>query len=219
MRHHLRPLVLAATAAVGLLAAAGAAVASTGTFTDVPTTHPFRTEIMAIASGGIAEGYPDGRYRPTLPVSRQTMAAFLVRGLGRAAHQSGAVTATGTTDRTIATVTLEHAASGYVVLNGATSAAIDADHLCPCLVETRLASGASRSPASQDELGNEEHPGGEVVAATANTWVVPVHGAGTSTFSLLGRRVNATSGSPVTTFDGSLTAQFVPFDGGGTFSG
>jgi hypothetical protein len=48
-------------------------------FTDVPLAHPFATEIGWLAGEGIAQGYPDGTFRPTEQVSRQATAAFLQR--------------------------------------------------------------------------------------------------------------------------------------------
>ena len=52
------------------------------TFDDVPTTHPFFTEIEWVADVGVAEGYGDGTYRPAAGVTRQAMAAFLARLAG-----------------------------------------------------------------------------------------------------------------------------------------
>ena len=57
------------------------------------------------------------------------------------------------------------------------------------------------------------------MGSTANTWMVPVYGSGSTTVSLLARRVNATTGNPSATFVGSITAQFVPFNATGTFAG
>ena len=51
------------------------------TFSDVPIDHPFFTEIEALAASGITTGYDDGTFRPSANVTRQAMAAFLVRGL------------------------------------------------------------------------------------------------------------------------------------------
>lgn len=51
-------------------------------FADVPTDHPFYTEIAWLAENGITTGYAVGdevHFRPTAPVSRQAMAAFLHR--------------------------------------------------------------------------------------------------------------------------------------------
>ena len=48
-------------------------------FLDVPATHGFADAIWWLASTGITNGYQDGTYRPTAPLSRQAMAAFLHR--------------------------------------------------------------------------------------------------------------------------------------------
>lgn len=55
---------------------------ATASFWDVPRGAPFFREIEALARSGITTGYSDGSYRPTLPVTRQAMAAFLSRALG-----------------------------------------------------------------------------------------------------------------------------------------
>lgn len=48
-------------------------------FSDVPVTYPFSTEIAWLAAQGITTGYADGTFKPTAPVSREAMAAFLYR--------------------------------------------------------------------------------------------------------------------------------------------
>lgn len=48
-------------------------------FTDVPAGSQFWTEIEWLASQGIAQGWPDGSYRPLEPVARDAMAAFIFR--------------------------------------------------------------------------------------------------------------------------------------------
>lgn len=51
-------------------------------FSDVPLAHAFAWEIATIASEGIAQGYDDGTFRPSRPVSRAAMAAYLYRMAG-----------------------------------------------------------------------------------------------------------------------------------------
>ncbi len=55
------------------------------TFTDVPFGHPFFDEIELLAASGISTGWEENdgtfTFRPSLPVTRQAMAAFLARGL------------------------------------------------------------------------------------------------------------------------------------------
>jgi hypothetical protein len=48
-------------------------------FSDVGTNSEFHDEIDWLADSGIANGFPDGTFRPSQPVSRQAMAAFLAR--------------------------------------------------------------------------------------------------------------------------------------------
>ncbi len=51
-------------------------------FSDVPSGHPFVTEIGWLVGEGITTGFPDGTFRPTVAVSRQAAAAFLYRLAG-----------------------------------------------------------------------------------------------------------------------------------------
>lgn len=55
---------------------------ATPTFTDVGINHPFRTEIEWMKAEGLSNGYVDGSYRPTAPITRMAMAAFLYRLAG-----------------------------------------------------------------------------------------------------------------------------------------
>jgi hypothetical protein len=52
-----------------------------GPFLDVPGSHPFCSAIEWLAESGIAQGFGDGTFRPTVTVSRQAMAAFLHRSV------------------------------------------------------------------------------------------------------------------------------------------
>jgi hypothetical protein len=56
-----------------------------GPFPDVPGTHLFCPEIEWLVNEVITAGYPDGTYRPTVAVARQSMAAFLYRHAGQPA--------------------------------------------------------------------------------------------------------------------------------------
>jgi len=49
------------------------------TFSDVPSTHLFAGDIRWWVASGQADGYPDGTFRPTEPVTRQAAAAFFTR--------------------------------------------------------------------------------------------------------------------------------------------
>jgi len=46
-------------------------------FTDVPANHQFKSQIDWMVDQGISQGYDDGSFKPTAPVSRQAFASFL----------------------------------------------------------------------------------------------------------------------------------------------
>lgn len=48
-------------------------------FSDVPPGHPFHDDIDWLADYGITTGFGDGTFRPSEPVTRQAMAAFMHR--------------------------------------------------------------------------------------------------------------------------------------------
>ena len=52
---------------------------ATASFTDVPKSSPFFTEVEWLASTRITTGWPDHTFRPGNQVERQAMAAFLMR--------------------------------------------------------------------------------------------------------------------------------------------
>ena len=52
---------------------------TTSPFRDVPTSHAFYEAIVWLANQGISTGYADGTFRPSQPVLREQMAAFLSR--------------------------------------------------------------------------------------------------------------------------------------------
>lgn len=52
---------------------------TTPPFTDVPVDLQFARDIAWMKEAGISTGYPDGTYRPFLPVARDAMAAFMQR--------------------------------------------------------------------------------------------------------------------------------------------
>jgi hypothetical protein len=72
-----------ALATLSLASVAGAGGAFIQSFTDVAPNHNFFDEIEQVAHACIAEGYPDGTYRPNEGVNRGSMAAFLSRAGGR----------------------------------------------------------------------------------------------------------------------------------------
>lgn len=81
-RHYFRPSapVTRDAMAAFLYRAAHQTSSETHTgFSDVPSTSPFAKEIAWMRSSGISTGWTDGTYRPSAPVTREAMAAFLHR--------------------------------------------------------------------------------------------------------------------------------------------
>lgn len=55
---------------------------TTSPFTDITTSTPFYADMVWLANLKISTGFPDGTFRPSLPVNRDAMAAFLYRLAG-----------------------------------------------------------------------------------------------------------------------------------------
>jgi hypothetical protein len=51
-------------------------------FSDVSLDHPFFTEIGKLSARGVTNGIDVGTFFPSGPVTREQMAAFIIRGLG-----------------------------------------------------------------------------------------------------------------------------------------
>jgi hypothetical protein len=77
-RRRSRVLLATALGTVGVFVLSTASSA-THDFPDVPASSPFHDEISWMADTGITTGYPDGTFRPTEPLTRQAMSAFMQR--------------------------------------------------------------------------------------------------------------------------------------------
>ena len=85
-RHAVSPQLSRRTVLAGLAAAPlvgfAAPRARAATFVDVPSGAPFHDDIEWAAAQGITTGWSDRTYRPTLPIERGAMAAYLYRLAG-----------------------------------------------------------------------------------------------------------------------------------------
>lgn len=61
------------------------------TFSDVVAGNPFCGAIEWLAEAGVAQGWPDGTFRPSAPVTREATAAFLYRLLWELAPTDGPI--------------------------------------------------------------------------------------------------------------------------------
>src|SRR3954447_23414911 len=75
--------MIVASVVLAVLVAVPASVWAVYQFADVANTTPYHAEISALADAGITTSFPGNRYKPGAAVTRQALAAFLERGLGR----------------------------------------------------------------------------------------------------------------------------------------
>ena len=175
-------------------------------FVDVPTGSTFHTNIANIAIAGITKGCGDAlHYCPADPVRRDQMAAFLNRGLGRAAmgadagvpFDGGFVEAVGVDLTTPGAGYVQVVARGMVYTSGGG---------CPCIVRIQiLADGTTNSyyfDVTQAANGFSQ---------IGNTWLFPV-GVGNHHFAAMVRRSFGAGGFGADTV---ITATWIPFDGTG----
>lgn len=192
------------------------------TFSDVPASNPFRTNISNVAGAGIAQGYADGTYRPTEPVSRQAMSAFLNRGLGRVGYgvqNVPVLTNYDQPDQAVVDVTVragaEGTGGGFVLLSGTGIAALTADASTTRSVHLTiedLSTGQTSSPGVET-VGPDSYE----YRSLSTQWVVAIPAGATRTFRLVADGTGTTQQIRVT---GSLSALYVPFgpDGNNTLA-
>jgi hypothetical protein len=215
-------ILIAAVALVAGLLGGSAAVAGTA-FTDVGSGHPFANEIYAIRDAGITTGYNDGTYRPGDPVTRGAMAAFMGRGFGRVAFDTGSVNnPANATDTNVAEVTITPGATGseaggYVVVT-ATGTATYSTAKCQCAFSLSIF----------DVDGGDEVAGISNNATTSasastfsgsTTYVFPIAAGNENTYRAIVNVAESNSGAGGSkSVGGSITAVYVPFDGNGNVS-
>lgn len=213
---------------IATLVALGPSVvaAGEGRFTDVSAGHPFSAEIERVAEAGVAAGFPDGTFRPSEPVTRQAMAAFLTR-----AGSAGAMTE----DTVVSfpalpfggqpaelqelTVDVPGSPGTHQLLQVMGSVVLDAAGLgCPCegLLRVRNVTTGEVAFFSNYELALGA--GNDVDETLWSMWQFEAP-AGPNRLVLEGRVSQATSGSPSLSIDDAvLTAFTIPFsaiDGAG----
>lgn len=177
-------------------------------FFDVPASSPFHESIAEVADAGITTGYADGGFHPTEPISRQTAAAFLTRGLGRVSATSGQATLS---DSDAALLAYLHFVSPGAGDDGEAQVVVTADvHLapadalkCPCDVDvTLVANGFERTTTWRVNLWGLSS---ESLSRTAVFSLAPGF---VGTYEVELRR---TAGSSPIAASVDLTAVYVPF--------
>jgi hypothetical protein len=135
---------IAALAVISSLVGGLVATAAGATFDDVPAEGRFAEHIARVEQAGIANGYPDGTFRPTNPLSRQQAAAWIDRSVSRSALDFSDLTSEhapvdpADPTRQVAEIEMSSPAvsdgGGWVTLDGYVAAATADQHGtgCPC---------------------------------------------------------------------------------------
>jgi len=210
--------VLAVIAAVGILPMA---VLASDTFTDVPDSNTFHDSINHLYDARIATGCatsPTLQYCPAASVTRGQMAAFLNRGLGRAAGDEGNTTVTAdATNVDVATITIEtggtSGGTGFVVVNASLTAFTDSATTCPCEVSLRVRDSTSGS--TQDlwqffDVSNTASPSGYRNESGSMSWVFVVPSGSSRTFTARAN-VDMTGATGTLTMSAHISAVYAPF--------
>jgi hypothetical protein len=217
--------LVAVSVALTLLIALPISVWANHQFNDVPTSNPFHADISAISDAGITTGFNDGGYHPAADVTRQAMAAFLHRGLGRVAFGktsdwSAENIVVGPSATILASVALDSGAesaggSGFVELTGVAHILSISPATCPCHVELSIWDTVSNTQLTVTKtdvpsLANEYASSFAAVSVTAAA-LLPANTVGR--YALKATRFDA---STAIQGNGSLMATYVPFGAGGT---
>ena len=141
---------IAAVAVISSLAGGLIATAGAWAFPDVSENSRFNEAITNVQEAGIANGYPDGTFRPTNALNRQQAASWLNRAISRSAldfaNEAGEFAPVNPANpvRELATIEMSSPAlasgGGWVALDGYVAAATDAGDGagCGCAVDVRV---------------------------------------------------------------------------------
>ena len=181
-------------------------------FSDVPDSNTFHTSISNLKLAGITAGCGGGKYCPNDPVTRGQMAAFLGRGLGRAAMSIDGAPELGNTFGPVVSRTIRTPGSGFVLATVAATAFTNDATVCPCEVRIRLDENDPDGETSDTTQTTVPVYGatGNVNAHLSETYVFTVQGAGSHSFAA---KMLANAGSFSVT--ATLTLLWVPFDENG----
>lgn len=201
---------------VALAVAIPASVWASHQFNDVATGHPFHSQISAVAGAGITTGFPDGGFHPSDPLTRQAMAAFLERGLGRVGMSStaGDLPLAPNTNDVLTAVSIDAGAAGvgagFVLLIGTGWFKTTAPAECPCRISLDIVDlQAGTSLASTEfDVGGAANEGGTVLGTGTVQTVARVTGDSTRQFGLRAFLHDSTGAMSAS---GSLSALYVPF--------
>jgi hypothetical protein len=215
-----RALALAVLSTVIAVAVAvPASVWATHQFFDVSNANVFHDDISAIADAGITTGFNDGGFHPTANVTRQAMAAFLGRGLGRIGSNKThslmePISLSPNTSTALTSVAVDPGAvvsgtTGFVLVTGTANFTAQSPTLCPCFVELSISdAGGVSSPVTRLDIPGTANESGLASASATVQGVFAVSGGDLAIFTLLATSYDSSSTVKVV---GRVTALYAPF--------
>jgi hypothetical protein len=205
------------------LAATPAIVLASHQFSDVPDSNSFHGQISSLVGAGITNGCGPTTFCPKATVTREQMAAFLGRGLGYAAANTGTLLASETFSFYLTDLTLPARSvtggTNYVRVSGDVTV-FDDSGTCPCgaiLTVVNLDTG-DFAPETFFVVGSDEVDGAMTNTGSVN-WVFEVP-SGTAQDFALDVIAFPNTPEPMSTDGigeadavvfGNLTAEYVPF--------
>ena len=225
-----RRWLFALGALAGALVAAVPVAWASHQFTDVPDSNPFHTEISNLAGSGITAGKtcaPPGTpptFCPDEPVVRQSMAAFLNRGLSRGTRTAGSAVPVGDNLTQVGSITLNvggvPGGTQFVKIDASIGTWITSTTGCPCSSRFAiyLADGTTSISGSHFIMNTD------VNAAAGNfgdesgalTTVVAVPTGTTQTFRVMAERIESAPASGAVFGFSSMTASTLAFGSTGS---
>jgi len=196
-------------------------------FTDVPNSNPFHANISRLVETGITAGCGATTFCPKNAVTREQMAAFLVRGLGNAAASYNELALADSATTYVADVTIQaggaRGGSGFITVTGDLSALVFEPGLCPCGFEIGIdqLDGPGTSPQMAFIVTDDELDGIRANSGTVQ-WVFEVPSGEGASFGLYANfhpqpitlgDGGSTTGAPTEggLLIGSMTAEYSPF--------
>ena len=216
---------------VALLLALPVIVSASHQFTDVPSSHTFHTAISRLYGARLTTGCSSTKFCPGANVTRGQMAAFLNRGLGRAAGDSGFTEDDWASldGGALTAVDLLHGGApggtAHVLVTANVLAYTDESGICPCelgIVIVNDDTGEESPPMFDIISGAERAPVDGTnpryfEASVSVSHLFTVASGVTNTYSLYAQVTHTLSPSPenLAAADYSIAAVYIPFGANG----